>query len=64
MNDALTTADGCLMVLHEEIRHFMVVSETLLDGSLKIDDLTNIEVDLIQYYLLEIDKKFSSYPLP
>lgn len=42
----------------------MVVSETLLDGSLKIDDLTNIEVDLIQYYLLEIDKKFSSYPLP
>jgi len=52
------------MSLREEIRQFMVVSQTLLDGRVNIDELTSIEVDLIQYYLFEIAKKFSSYSLP
>jgi hypothetical protein len=51
------------MILREEIRQFIVVTQALLDGSVKIDELTNIEVDLIQYYLFELAKKFSSCPL-
>lgn len=42
----------------------MVVSRTLLDGSVNIEELTNSEVELIQYYLFEIAKKFSHYSLP
>jgi hypothetical protein len=52
------------MILREEIRQFMVVSRTLLDGSVNIEELTNIEVELIHYYLFEIARKFSNYSLP
>jgi hypothetical protein len=52
------------MIVREEIRQFMVVSQTLLDGGVNIDELTDIEADLIQYYLFEIAEKFSSCSLP
>jgi hypothetical protein len=52
------------MILREEIRQFMVVSQSLLSGSVDTNELTNSEVDLIQYYLFEIAKKFSTGSLP
>lgn len=60
----LLQSNGRHMILREEIRQFLVVSQTLLDGGVNTDDLTDIEVDLIQYYLFEIAHKFSRYSRP
>lgn len=46
------------MSLHEEVKRFMYVSEALLNESLKIEELSSLEVDLIKHYLFEIGKKF------
>ncbi|MDK2745290.1 MAG: hypothetical protein NDI90_20510 [Nitrospira sp. BO4] len=50
------------MTLRDEIRHFMVISETLLDGSIKAEDLTYIELELLQYYLCRVGQKFPTHP--
>ncbi|UVT14607.1 MAG: hypothetical protein H8K04_12195 [Nitrospira sp.] len=50
------------MTLRDEIRHFMVVSESLLDGTIKTEDLTYIELELLQYYLLKVGQKFPTHP--
>ncbi|UVT20282.1 MAG: hypothetical protein H8K03_21350 [Nitrospira sp.] len=49
------------MTLRDEIRHFMVVSESLLDGTIKAEDLTYIELELLQYYLCEVGQKFPTH---
>jgi hypothetical protein len=51
------------MSLHEEIKRFMDVSETLLNGTLKTEELSSLELDLIKHYLLEIGKKFPTVPV-
>jgi hypothetical protein len=48
------------MTLREEIRQYMVASEILLDCSAKVEELTYIEVELIQYYLLKVAQRFPS----
>ena len=46
------------MTIREKIREFMAVSETLLDGRLSVEELTNIELDLVQYYVVGIAQRF------
>lgn len=46
------------MTLRDEIRQFMIVSESLLDGTIKEEDLTYIELELLQYYLFKVSQKF------
>ncbi|MDK2745149.1 MAG: hypothetical protein NDI90_19805 [Nitrospira sp. BO4] len=46
------------MTIREEIREFMAVSENLLNGTLSIEELTDIELDLVQYYVLGIAQRF------
>jgi hypothetical protein len=50
------------MTLRDEIRQFMVVSETLLDGTIHEADLTYIELELLLYYLSRVGQKFSAHP--
>lgn len=46
------------MTLRDEIRQFMVSSEVLLDCKVNVEDLTYIEIELVQYYLSRIAQKF------
>ncbi|UVT16440.1 MAG: hypothetical protein H8K04_02425 [Nitrospira sp.] len=46
------------MILREEIRQFMIASENLLDGTMRADELTSLDLELIQYYLFEIAQKY------
>ncbi|UVT20244.1 MAG: hypothetical protein H8K03_21160 [Nitrospira sp.] len=45
------------MIIRDEIRQFMVVSESLLDGTLKVEELTHIELELLEYCLLKVGQK-------
>lgn len=40
----------------------MVVSESLLDGTIHGGDLTYIELELLQYYLSRVGQKFPANP--
>jgi len=44
--------------LHEEIRQFMVASETLLGYEVPVEQLTKMEMDVIRSCLIQIAVKF------
>ncbi len=46
------------MVVREEIKQFMDATDNLLGYRVQVEELTNIETQLIQYYLVELAKKF------
>ncbi len=46
------------MILREEIQQFMDASENLLGYSVQVEELTNVELELIKYYLIELSQKF------
>jgi hypothetical protein len=50
------------MTLRDEIRQFMVVSESLLDDTIKEADLTYIEHELLHYYVFKVSLKFPTHP--
>jgi hypothetical protein len=47
-----------LMILLEEIRQFLNASESILDSAVEVENLTNLELEVIQYYVCEVAQKF------
>ncbi len=52
------------MSWRDEIKQFMVISETLLDASVQVEELNTLELGVVQHYLLEVGKEFKARPRP
>lgn len=46
------------MTIREDVREFMAVSESLLNGALSEEELTDVELDLVQYYVVGMAQRF------
>jgi len=51
----------CLMDLRPELQQFSSASERLLGYTVKQDELTEMERDLVRYYVEALAEKFSAF---